>query len=565
MNWKLGFFSLLSLALFSPPSFSLSNKEFKIGMVQEFENLNPMIMSMSATTYMAHMVNRVLVSLDADGKWYPQLAKQIPTKENGRMKIEGSGDKKYIVAKWDIVDSAKWGDGTPVTCQDFAFALQVAANPNISVSSKSSYDMIEEISWEPSTPKKCTFKYKNATFNYFHEMSQFYPLPKHIEESVFQKFSSQPEGYDRNSNYTKNPSLAGLYNGPYLISEVKLGSHVAFVPNPYFYGKPTKIQKVIVKLIPSSSTLTTNLKAGNIDMISVMGLSMDEALIFDKKVKAEKLPYQVLFQPSRVYEHIDLNLENPILKDVRVRQALMYGMNREEMVNSLFEGKQTVADHFIHPLDVWYTKDPKKINLYTYNKKEASRLLDEAGWKMGPNNLRTKDGQKLSFVFMTTAENKLRSVVQTYLQNQWKNLGIEIVIKNEPARVFFADTTRKRTFPALAMFAWTSAPESSPKEQLHSSQIPSKENSWVGQNYPGWKNAEVDKLLMDVEKEFDSKKRVKILEKILKHFTEEVPALPLFYRSDIAVIPSTLKNFRLTGHQYQDTNNIENWDLESSN
>jgi peptide/nickel transport system substrate-binding protein len=263
-------------------------------------------------------------------------------------------------------------------------------------------------------------------------------------------------------------------------------------------------------------------------------------------------------------EHIDLNLENPILKDVRVRQALMYGMNREEMVNSLFEGKQTVADHFIHPLDVWYTKDPKKINLYTYNKKEASRLLDEAGWKMGPNNLRTKDGQKLSFVFMTTAENKLRSVVQTYLQNQWKNLGIEIVIKNEPARVFFADTTRKRTFPALAMFAWTSAPESSPKEQLHSSQIPSKENSWVGQNYPGWKNAEVDKLLMDVEKEFDSKKRVKILEKILKHYTEELPVLPLFYRSDIAVIPSSLKNFRLTGHQFQDTNNIENWDLESS-
>src|SRR5437868_3724846 len=101
---------------------SAKNAELKIGISQEFENMNPLIMSMSASSYLYRMIGRTLVSLDADGKWFTQLAKSIPSLDNGSAKIVEVGGKKKIIATWEILDNAKWNDGTPITCADFAFA-----------------------------------------------------------------------------------------------------------------------------------------------------------------------------------------------------------------------------------------------------------------------------------------------------------------------------------------------------------------------------------------------------------------------------------------------------------
>jgi peptide/nickel transport system substrate-binding protein len=113
-----------------------SNTELKIGISQEFENFNPLIKTMSATSYMFSLAGRTLVSLDANGKWYPQLAKSIPSLKNGGAKMVDVGGKKKVVATWEIIDAAKWGDGMPVICEDFAFSLKVAAAPTVSVGEK---------------------------------------------------------------------------------------------------------------------------------------------------------------------------------------------------------------------------------------------------------------------------------------------------------------------------------------------------------------------------------------------------------------------------------------------
>jgi peptide/nickel transport system substrate-binding protein len=337
---------------------------------------------------------------------------------------------------------------------------------------------------------------------------------------------------------------------------------VTFVPNPKWWGEPPKIKKIIFKYIPNTGTLEANLRSGTIDLISTLGLSLDEALAFDKKVKAENLPFQVLFQPSTVYEHIDLNLENPALKDIKVRKALNYSMNREELVASLFEGKQAPAIHNITPKDPWYTDDPAKVTIYKYDPRQAEKLLDEAGWKPGSDGIRTKAGKKLSFTLMTTAGNKTRELVEVYLQNKWKQVGIEVNTKNEPARVFFGETTKKRAFDSMALFAWVSSPENSPKSTFLTANIPTAKNGWSGQNYMSWRNPKVDKLCMDLDTEMNNEKRIAIVHEILKYYTDEVPVLPLYYRSDVAVIPTQLKNYRLTGHQFPETNEVEKWTLE---
>lgn len=555
----------LALTLFSgctgkKKSAGPTNAELKIGVTQEFETFNPLIMSMVASTYMSAMVNRQMIFMDASGKWQPQLAVSIPTLENGGAKILGTGKSRTIESNWEIRENAKWGDGTPVTCEDIKFSWQVGLNENVSIASREGYQTISDIVVDATNPKKCTIKMNKVRFDYYQLVPT--PLPKHLEGPVLAEFGSQKEGYDKNTNYTKNPTNPGLYNGPYLVTDIKLGSHVAFARNPHFYGPQAKIEKIIVKLIPNNTALEANLRSGTIDMVSTLGFTFDQALAFEKKVTSEKLPYNVNFQPSCTYEHIDLNLDNKILQDVKVRHALLHAINREELSKALFEGKQRPAIHFLSPVDPMFTEDPAVVRLYPFDITKAGQLLDEAGWKPGPDGIRTKGGERLSLVFMTTAGNKTRETVQTLLQAQWRAVGIEVTIKNEPARVFFSETMNKRKFPALAMYAWVSSPDSTYRSTLHSSSIPSEKNSWSGQNYTGWKNPTADSLIQQFEEEFDPAKRAEITKKIITEYTADAPVIPLYYRSDISVIPANLEGYKLTGHLFYDTHTVENWNLK---
>jgi peptide/nickel transport system substrate-binding protein len=171
---------------------------------------------------------------------------------------------------------------------------------------------------------------------------------------------------------------------------------------------------------------------------------------------------------------------------------------------------------------------------------------------------RHKDGKKLSLAFKTTAGNKIRETVQTFLLDQWKAVGVDVQIKNEPARVLFGESMKKRNF-TMALYAWSSAPEAAPRVQFHSSQIPTAANGWSGQNTTAWNNPKVDILCDKIEGEFNFKKRKALAQELLKLYTDDVPVIPLFYRSDIAVSPTSLKNFKLTGTQYTETNNAETW------
>jgi len=538
-----------------------SNKELKIGISQEFENLNPTIKQMLATEYLFNLVGRPLTTMDANAKWVPVLIKEIPTLENKKAQIISVGGKKKVVATFEILEKAQWGDGHPLTCEDFDFARTVGLSPNVSTGDRETFSQFEKIEWEAATPKKCKITFEKARWD-FYQIGTFYPMPKHIEEPIFKAHMNEKEGYERNSAYVKTPTNPGLYSGPYVVSEIKLGDHVTFTANPRFYGNPPKIQKIIVKLIPNTGTMEANLRSGTIDMISVLGLDMDQAIAFENKAKSENLPFDVHFVQSMTYEHIDVNLENPILKDLKVRKALTLAMDREDLVNSLYKGKLRTAVHLFSPRDPWFTDKPGEISLYKYSAREANKLLEESGWKLEKDGYRYKEGKKLSLELLTTQGNKTREMVQVILQRQMKQVGVELLPKTEQARVFFGETVKKRKFQGLAMFAWISAPESIPRSTVHSVSIPSEKNAWSGQNSTGWSNKNVDQAIDSLELEFNPKKRIELAHVISKEYTADLPVLPLYYRSDIAVTPKNLKNYKVSGHQFSDTNFVENWNLE---
>lgn len=525
-----------------------------IGVSAEFESLHPSIANQATATYMLYLAWRHLIIMDQDNKWMPLLIKELPTLKNKLLKKNGKG----LDATIEILAAAKWSDETPVTCKDLELGWQIGLNQNVSIPTRDSYEEISSVTTDPNNPKKCTVSFKTSKFDYLTNFPRL--VPAHIEGEIFNKNKDIAQGYEKNSTYTKNPTAAGLWLGPYVVSEVKLGSHVVFTRNPHFHGKKPYFNRVIFKLIPNNGTLITNLRAGTIDMISPAGgLGIDQAVQFERNVKADKLPYSVEFSDGNIYAHIDLNLDNPILKDHKVRQALVLGFNRKEAIESLLEGRGKLAKHFVTERDPWHNP---KIKQYDFNRREANRLLDEAGWKRGADGIRAKDGKRMTLTLMGSSGNKLIDMIEAYVQTQWKDIGIEILIKNEPPRVYFGETLKKRKFE-MAMFSWVSFPENSPRPTLHSASVPKQENSFTGQNYTGWSNPEVDKLIDDLELELDAAKRKKIGQRIVELYAHDIPVIPIYYRSNFSVIPKGMKGYRLSGTVFHDTLFMENWTMSA--
>jgi peptide/nickel transport system substrate-binding protein len=533
----------------------------KVGITQEFESLNPLIMQMLATSYLYRMVNRTLVTIDEDAHYQAQLAVKIPTLENGLARFVDVDGVRKLEADWEILPAATWGDGVPVTCHDLELAWEIAQSPYVSIAGTEIYRQVEVIRIDPANPKRCTFLYRQTKWQ-FNRIFQFFLLPAHLERPVFEAYGDQPEGYEKHTLYTTDPTNPGLYHGPYRIRDIKLGSHIVFERNPTFYGEPAKIETIVTMLIPNTGTLEANLRSGSIDMVSTLGMSFDQALAFARRVEAADLPFSVNIEPGFVYEHIDLDLDEPALQDVRVRRALVHAIDRKRLTDALFEGQQPPALHFIAPVDPSYTEDPARIVLYPHSRRTAARLLEEAGWSLREDGFRyDAAGNRLRLRLMTTAGNKMREIVQVYLQDQWRAIGVDTRIQNEPARIFFGQTMRRRLFDGAAMYAWTQSPEFSPRTTLHSAEIPSEENGWSGQNTPGWSNPRVDALIEEYEVEFDAGRRLDLLYEIAWHYTDEVPVIPLYYRSNTSVTPANMTGYRLSSHQVSSSDHVERWNL----
>jgi peptide/nickel transport system substrate-binding protein len=524
--------------------------ELVIGITQYPATLNPMIEAMLAKTYVLGMTLRPFVTYDADWKLVCMLCTELPTMENGLAEPIDLGDgKRGVKMTVTIRPDASWGDGTPVTTADVLFAYEVGKHKMSGVTAQEVFRRVIKI--DVKDEKTFTIYLDKLTFDYAAQI--FDPLPVHLERAAF----ADPAQYRTRTKYDTDPTNPGLYDGPYRVAEVSTGAYIALEPNPAWEGRKPAFRRVVVRAIENTAALEANLLAGGIDMIAgELGLSLDQALAFEKRHGAR---FDILYKPGLFYEHIDLNLDNKLLADKRVRQALLWGLDRKALVQQLFAGRQEVADGFVNPLDWVHTRE---IAQYSYDPAKAKTLLDAAGWKILRGGVRQNAaGERLSLELMTTAGNRSRELVEQVLQSQWRQLGIEVRIKNEPPRVLFGESVTKRKFEA-AMFAWISAPEAVPRTTLHSTEIPRADNNWSGQNFTGFHRDDVDALIDAIEVELDRGKREVLWHKLQGIYAEELPALPLFFRADSYILPKWLKGVVPTGHQVPSTLWIETWRSE---
>ena len=257
------------------------------------------------------------------------------------------------------------------------------------------------------------------------------------------------------------------------------------------------------------------------------------------------------------YEHIDVQLSNPMLQSRQVREALLRGIDVKSIVDRLFGGYGDIARSFINALDQHYIAD---VPTYPYDPVRARVLLDEAGWKPGPDGIRRngKD-ERLSFEFATTSGNRVRELTQQVMQSQWKAIGLEVLIKNQPSRTFFGQLLKKREFTGLAEYASTLEVDLVPWARLSTTYIPAEANNWGGQNYAGISDKRLDADIEAAQYELDPVKQQALWADMQRIYATELLALPLYFRVDPDILPLWLTGYEATGKETYTTYWAENW------
>jgi peptide/nickel transport system substrate-binding protein len=521
-----------------------------IGITQYPSTLHPNIENMAAKSYVLGFTRRPLNARDADWALVCLLCETLPTLENGLAARETTPDgRPGIRVTLRLREGLRWGDNTPITAEDLRFAWEAGREAATGFGPaefyRSAYELIV------LDPRTVTLRFDRVTFD-FAAMGDFQPLPAHIERPIWQ---ADPRAYRTRTQYDTNPSNPGLWSGPYRVASVQPGSGVNLERNPAWNGAAPAFRSIRIRTVENTTALEAQLLSGQLDMIAgELGLPVEQAAALARRAPTR---FRFEFRPGLIYEHIDTNLDNPILSDRRLRQALLLALDRPRIVAQLFEGRQTVAHGLVNPLDAMADPDVRQ---YPYDPARAAALLEEAGWRLAPDGIRRNPaGERLSLELMTTAGNRSREQVQQVLAAMWRAVGIEARIRNEPPRVFFAETLSRRRHQALAMFAWISSPENVPRASLHSDEIPRAERNFSGQNYPGFRNPEMDALLEALPIELNPAARRPLWNRLQAIYAEELPSLPLWFRQDAHIWPVWLEGVRPTGHLSPSSLWVEQW------
>ncbi len=547
--------TLAALVLMMPFAFAMPQQaqakdDLIIGVAQFPSSLHPDIDPEAIKQYVLGFATRPITAYDKDWKNTCLLCSELPTLANGLAKLEKIDGKDGMAVTIKLRPNLKWSDGAPVTTEDLLFTWKVGRDPASGFTNGHPWSAVKSIDVVNATT---AVLHLDAITHHYNSWDSL--LPSSVEGPIYDKAGSAAE-YLKQTLYNRAPTTPGLYNGPYMITTYQSGVQVVLEPNPYWPGPKPGFKRIVIKLIENAAALQANLLSGGIDMVAGegIGLTIDQVIKLRDQYP-DKFTY--IFQPNLTYEHIDLKIENPLLADLRVRQALLYATDRKTLVDKLFSGMQPAATSWVSPLDPNFSNN---VPNFAFDRAKAKALLADAGWTPGKDGICVnKDGTRLSLEFATTAGNRQREQEQQMLQDQLKAACVEVTVKNEPPRTFFGETIKKRLFTGMAMYAWSSGAGDPPRRTLHSSQIPTQANNFTGANYVAFNDPRMDTLIGQAEAELDLARQKAIWAEMQKIYLEKLYVLPLFFHADPHVVPKWLLGDTPTGQGDMSTLWAENW------
>ncbi|MBV8689143.1 MAG: peptide ABC transporter substrate-binding protein [Candidatus Eremiobacteraeota bacterium] len=501
------------------------------GILRFAENADPKTLNVplgtsAVTGDIASFLFSYAVRYDEHAHPVPDALIEIPTVQNGDVSRDG------LTLKYKLRHNIKWHDGRPLRCDDLKFTWQVVMNPHNLVNTTDGYKDIRDI--DCSDPFVAVVHMKKLYAPYLQQLwgvnGNAPILPRHVLETY-----NDAKGSFNTAPYNSAP----IGSGPFKFVSWQRGVQVVMKAFPdYFLGAP-KLKEVVFKVMPDENTMMTQLQTHEIDL-----LARGSGLNWPRYAQLASDPangLNALRVDTFLYSHIDFNLRRPLLQDRSLRLALAYGINRQEIISKIVHGSAEPTDTDQSKILSWAFTDD--VQHHDYDPQKARSILDADGWKVGPDGIREKNGQRLTFTYSTQTESTAGKAIQELVQREWHDIGVDAVVKNSSTAQFFDNNPATGVLQGghydVAGFSWVAAadPDDSP--------IYSADNfAPHGQNALFWNDARATAAMNDALKTLDLNRRKADYKIVQQELAAQVPTIFLYFVKEPFVYNTDLKGFR---------------------
>ena len=440
---------------------------------------------------------------DDKGRTIPSLCLTVPTKANGLI----SPDGKTLTFR--LRHGVRWQDGAPFTSADVAFTVKLILDPHTNVLTREGWDDIASVATPDAYTAIFHLKKPYAAFvnRFFTPVDNPAILPEHLLA-----------GRDINrAAYNDLP----VGTGPFKYVSWDRGRDVVMEANPYFWGSKPKLQRVIYEVIPDANTVETRLRTHELD--AYVRVATDQL----EQVRAYA-GVRLIGYDTDSYGHIDFNLSRPVFYDVRVRQAIAHAIDVKLLWRKVDRESGFLACTPISHLSWAFDAHAPCMN---YDLAESARLLDAAGWHLGADGLRRKNGIVMRLQFAGSVGNPGLDARVAIIQDALAKLGIGVDYVRYSTNQLFASyggggivATGKYD---LTSYAWSLPPDPDVSNLVACSRIPPK-----GQNYLHYCNPKVDAALQDALVTYDRSRRRADYITVQELLGRGVPFVVLSQRTD---------------------------------
>ncbi len=515
-----------------------------LGTTSEPDTLCPLLTTSATAHEVLALMWRDLTLRDPSWSLVPDLAERVPTLDNGDARVEGG----RLLVHWRLRADARWEDGAPVVADDFALALEVQRDPAQEVVGRDDAERID--SMVPDADGRgftVTWREPNP---FFAEPRVHRALPAHL-------LRERLRGHDGRLLPLKSDPIARapVGNGPFRLVEYAAGQYLRLVRSEHASPRAL-LDEVLVRVMPSVPALVAALEAGEVDAtVGAGGLPLDAALGL-----AARAPERFVVEraPGAQWAHLEMNLDDVWLRDVRVRRAIALALPRAPIVLATSKGEAALAETYF-PARHWAFAALPPLR---YDPAAARQLLDEAGLRAGTDGVRIDaGGRRVSMTLASSSENADTEQTLLLVQRALMDVGIDSQLELSPFKVFFGEGVRKRQFTHLAYVAWTVDAASIGTQLWRSDRIPSAGNGFKGQNTTGFRNDEATALLAEADRTLDLRVRQALLARVQQILRDELPAIPMSFKPVVIVHQVGVAGLEPTGGTAPLAWNAQAWRL----
>jgi peptide/nickel transport system substrate-binding protein len=446
-----------------------------------------------------------LTRLDEKGLPFPDLAQTWTVSPDG------------LLYTFTLRPGLTWQDGAPLTSADVTFTYGLLQSPQLK-NPPSLQRQLKDVTFEAPNDLTVTVKLPEP----------YAPLPAYLTLGILPQHVlglAEPEAlYD--AAFNQQPVGAGAYRLQSLTLQ-----RAQLVANPAYHFEQPFIQNVELRFYRDDGALYDALQAREIEgALFAAGLGPSDFLDLERRHDL-----RITSLDTGAISYVYLNLKLPVFEDRRLRQALLYAVDRGRIIDEVLRGQAVRADSPIAPASWAYSGS---LTRYEANAEVANLLLDEAGWPKGTDGVRRRGGQTLAFS-ITASSDPVQSEVAKRVAADWNALGARVTVKLSGLTPLVRDLIEQRDYEAI-LFVDPSEPDPDPYDAWHSSGQGGR-----GNNLSLWSNARVDSILKEAHTTGPPTRRTDLYREFQEIFAQEVPAIPLYVPTVLYVQNASISGVRI--------------------